>query len=61
MFWFLPVIFGSLLAGGIAGSLVALVINLFIDEDTISDEIRSRNEFQDAFKALIKSKNTRTV
>lgn len=64
MFWFIPVIFGSLLAGGAAGAVVGLicaVIAELISEDNIKDEIKAREEFKNAFKALIESKSTRTV
>lgn len=61
MWWFIPVILGSLMAGGAAGAVLGLIISLFIDEDTIRDEIKEREEFKNAIKALVKSKTTRTV
>lgn len=61
MFWFIPVILGSLFAGGAAGLVTGLVISLFLDDDTIRDEIHSIDEFKNAIKGVIKSKSTRTV
>lgn len=64
MFWLLPVIFGSLVAGGVAGAAVAaicIVVDWFLDEDTISEEIRARDEFKNSIKAIIKSKSYRKV
>lgn len=61
MFWFLPIIFGSMLAGGAAGLAIGFISSLFIDESTIIEEIHQRAELKDAFKAIIKSKTTRTV
>lgn len=60
----LPIIFGSILAGGAAGFATGLIIGFIselIDDDSIREEVRAHNEFKNAFKAFIKDKNVRKV
>lgn len=61
MFWFLPVILGSALAGIASGAVIALICDVFIDEDSIKQEINGQEEFKKAFKAIIKSKSVKKV
>lgn len=64
MFWFLPIIFGSLAAGAGAGIVVGLIcalIDEILSEDSITETVKSRNEFQNAIKAIVNDKSTRKV
>jgi len=58
MFWFIPVILWSALAGGAAGALTGLILNVIIDEDVISDKVITVDK---AFKYQIHSPDTKHV
>ncbi|MCR5076769.1 MAG: hypothetical protein K6A82_01875 [Prevotella sp.] len=58
MFWFIPIIFWSGLAGGLAGRLVGFILDCLIDEETIDKEVL---KVDDAFKYQIHSPDTRHV
>jgi uncharacterized membrane protein len=58
MFWFIPVILWSALAGGAAGILTSLILNVFIDEEVITEEVI---KVTNAFKYQIHSPDTKHV
>lgn len=65
MFWFIPVILGSVIAGGTIGCLVGIVIPWIIDEFTVENTVREKvyaePRFDDAIIAVVNSKTTRNV
>jgi hypothetical protein len=58
MFWFLPIILGSALAGGLAGGLVGLILDCIIGEEEVREEVI---KVPDAFKFTIMEKKNNAV
>ena len=58
MVWFLlPLLYGA--AAGIAVNIVFGIIDAFLDEDTVSEEVR--NQCHEALKILIEKKKDKAV
>ena len=52
---------GSLLFGSACALLVGCIIDALTVEKTVREKVSSEDQFKNAFKAMIKSKDTRTV